>query len=643
MASSDDSSPGTVWTFLVPGDPAQRTGGYGYVREIVTGLEQLGQAVRLQGLAGRFPEPDAAALCATDEALAALPDGSVVVLDGLAMSGQPTTLAKHRRRLHLVALVHHPLADEAGLSEQQQERLFRAESDALAQVSGVMTTSATTARRLADFHVPSAAIHVVPPGVHKPARVPVREARMSAPVRILCVATLSERKAQHQLLEALAELPRHQWQCVLAGSDQRQPEYAGRLKAQIARLGLEDRVRLSGELEEDALAEVWQWADVMVLPSLYEGYGMVVGEALCQGLPVITTDGGALAETGRRPGVRQYPAGDVAKLREHLEVFLADPFMREQLGEEARASAADLTDWQKAAKSFRAAVRGVLAQCPSRASQFDGDWLSLREPADHAARDAGLAEEAAAWLRRHRPESSPQVVDVGCGSGSNVRYLAGVLPANVQWLLVDQDAALLARARHSLPGLHGDERVDFRQCRLSADTLAQRLPPAPALVTASALLDLVTTPWLAALADYVAGANAALLVVLTYAGDFGLSPADSDEAWVRDQINAHQQGDKGEGEALGPAAAEALATLLRDKGYQVRLATSPWQLSPESQDLQSALLAGWHEAALEQAPADQARVQAWARRRQALIDQGDSSITVHHLDLLALPPAVAPQ
>ena len=633
MASSDGPEDRSPWVFLVPGDPGQRTGGYGYVREIVSRLEQLGQPVRLQGLAGRFPEPDETALAAMDQALSELPLGSLVVLDGLAMGGQPATLARHRQRLDLMALVHHPLADEAGLEPAQQVRLFRLEADALAQVAGVITTSATTAAGLGRYHVPDQAIRVVPPGVHRAHMTPVRDIPAGEPVRILCVATLSERKAQHHLVAALAELAHHSWQCVLAGSDQRQPEYSKRLWERIARAGLNGRVVLTGELGEAALAEYWQWADLMVLPSLYEGYGMVIDEALSRGLPVITTDGGALAETGRRPGIRQYPAGQVSELRRLLADFMADPGLRRQLARDARQSAARLTSWSEAASAFRSAVAELLAQKPSRSSQFEGDWLSLREPADHAARDPGLARDAAHWLAQ-RAERPPQVVDLGCGSGSNLRYLAKVLPVDVHWLLVDQDAALLARARESLPP---GTNVDFLQCRLTANTLARALPPEPALVTASALLDLVTKPWLAALASYLTGARAAALMVLTYAGEFGFEPADPDDAWIRDLINAHQQGNKGEGAALGPAANDQLAALLRERGYRVRLAESPWRLAPTDQALQTALLAGWREAALEQAPDQGERVRAWAGRRQALIDRGQSVITVSHTDLLALP------
>lgn len=649
MASSDAApaastgSTESPWTFLVPGDPEQRTGGYIYVREVVRGLEQLGQAVELLGLEGRFPEPDDQARAAMDQALSRLPAGAVVILDGLAMGGLPEVLAWHRQRLRLIALVHHPLADEAGLAPEVRDRLFAQEREALAQVAGVLTTSATTAAGLARYRVLPDHVRVVTPGVHKPPSLPERPAGKGGSLRLLCVATLSERKAQHQLVEALAQVPGGNWHCVLAGSDERQPEYAARLRRQIKEAGLEERIRLSGELGEEALARQWQEADLMVLPSLYEGYGMVVDEALVNGLPVLTSDGGALAETGRRPGVLQYPAGDVAALRQRLEEILAEPERLPELQSRARETAAGLQDWAAAAAAFRQAVTGLLAQAPAPASQFRDDWLSLREPADHAGRSADLARQASHWLQSRPLADAPQVVDLGCGTGSNLRYLAPLLPADTCWLLVDQDPALLARARQSAPGLSSSVQVDYLQTRLRPDNLAQALPTEPDLVTASALLDLVSEPWLAALADYVAGARAGLLVALSYSGKFGFADSDPDDQWLLDLINAHQQGDKGAGRALGPAATGVLARHMAGRGYQVREAASPWRLGPEHQTLQSALLAGWRDAALDQEPDSRERILAWAERRQGQIQRGESQIVVQHQDLLALPPEPAAQ
>ncbi|HET8849838.1 MAG TPA: glycosyltransferase, partial [Marinobacter sp.] len=153
------------WTFIVPGDPNQNTGGYRYVRHLVTALNAAGQPARLASLDGRFPRPDTVAQQAMEFQLAALPDGSTVVLDGLAMSAMPDVLARHRHRLAMVGLVHHPLADEAGLSAEDQDWFFQAEKRALAVVGTVITTSRYTARRLRDFGVPGERIVTAEPAV----------------------------------------------------------------------------------------------------------------------------------------------------------------------------------------------------------------------------------------------------------------------------------------------------------------------------------------------------------------------------------------------------------------------------------------------------------------------------------------------
>ncbi|MBC7182523.1 MAG: glycosyltransferase family 4 protein, partial [Marinobacter sp.] len=280
--------------FLVPGDPEQNTGGYRYVRKLVEALIGQGCLARVTGVPGRFPYPDAEARAALDRQLDAMPDGTCVVLDGLAMGGLPDVVGKHRERLALLALVHHPLADETGLNEADRHWFFETEKRALALVKGIVTTSRHTAARLADYDVPAAAIRVAEPGVTKagetgignPGKVEATSAQRPVP-RLLCVAHLSPRKAQHQLVKALKSLEALPWHCVLAGSATRDAEYGESVRQLITNAGLQGRIELTGELGEDELAEQYHQADLFVLPSIYEGYGMVIDEALAAGLPVI--------------------------------------------------------------------------------------------------------------------------------------------------------------------------------------------------------------------------------------------------------------------------------------------------------------------------------------------------------------------
>jgi SAM-dependent methyltransferase len=277
---------------------------------------------------------------------------------------------------------------------------------------------------------------------------------------------------------------------------------------------------------------------------------------------------------------------------------------------------------------------------------FDPAWLALREPVDHRSR-AGAAPSllAPAW----RAGGWSRVVDLGSGTGSNLRYLAPRLPGVRHWTLVDHDAGLLARA--AAPDGAAVARVVGD---LAAAGLAAIGESGADLVTGSALLDLVSEDWLHALAASCRQSGCAALFALTYDGGIQWQAAaddrrpadDPDDALVRRAVNSHQRRDKGLGPALGPLAGLTAETLFRAAGYRVWLLPSPWRLGPGDAVLAQALVDGWESAAAEQlgdAPEDGAdgagavRVRDWAARRRATIASGRFGLTVGHLDLLALP------
>ncbi|WP_225314428.1 glycosyltransferase [Marinobacter halotolerans] len=638
--------------FLVPGDPGQRTGGYRYVSHLVSALNQRGLRASVEGLEGRFPIPDAAAESSMDSALSACQDGARVVLDGLAMGGMPGVLERHAGRLELVALVHHPLADETGLGEEDRTFLFASEKRALAVVSGVITTSQHTAERLRDFQVAPERIKVIEPGAdtvasappvadRAPDRTPERTPER-VELRLLCVASLSPRKAQHQLVEALSELQHLPWRCTLAGSTERDPAYSQQLAEQISAAGLGERITLTGELDDAALADHYRNTDLFVLPSLYEGYGMVIDEALAAGLPVITSDGGALASTGNRPGVRQYPAGSVMALCNCLELCLTDRKALMEMADAVQQNAGAIRHWSDAAAEFET----VLKRQPPRSSpgkdhsQFDQNWLALREPADHQARNRQLLAQVQDWSaeRTQNPahrQATLQIADLGAGAGSNGVFLSAALAGKQHWTLLDQDPLLLAQAQGRLAPLV--DSLDIRQCTLEANNLAERIPVETDLITASALIDLTSAPWLDALAKTAKARQAAVYIVLSYAGEFRLNPEHPDDNLIRSLVNDHQHGDKGSGAALGPDATEYLKERLQDLGYQVAVASSPWKLNRDHQALQAALISGWCEAALEQNPAQRSRIRDWQAARLSAAEQGGLATEVAHHDLFAWP------
>jgi len=263
---------------------------------------------------------------------------------------------------------------------------------------------------------------------------------------------------------------------------------------------------------------------------------------------------------------------------------------------------------------------------------FDRAWLALRAPADTAARSAALAGRVTRVLAAR---GALQAIDLACGAGANARYLVPRLPPRQRWLLVDDDPALLADAATGL-----DAEVEVRRLDLAAPGALDVLDRQD-LVTASALLDLVSAAWLEALLVRCHAAGAVVLFALSYDGRAACSPADPDDAAVLDLVNRHQARDKGFGPALGPAAATAAADGLAALGYHVEEAASDWVLSPEAPALQAELIAGWAAAATEVSGADAAAVAAWRARRLGHVAALRSSIVVGHRDVAGWPSHIS--
>ena len=271
---------------------------------------------------------------------------------------------------------------------------------------------------------------------------------------------------------------------------------------------------------------------------------------------------------------------------------------------------------------------------------FDADWLSLREPADRRARDEKLPERLrAAWRR----QGWSRVVDLGSGTGANLRYLAPRLPPGQQWTLVDHDPRHVDRLRR----LEAPPEVDAVTA-VARDLAAEGLAVVEGadLVTASALLDLVSEPWLAGLVLRCVESACGAYFALTYDGEVQWMTdsaagwrvdGDPDDGLVWRAVNRHQRGDKGFGPALGPAAAPLAARLFREAGYRTWLAESDWRLEAADGRLTDRLVEGWAGAAAGLRPKTADRVGAWAVRRRAALARGSFRVTVGHRDLLALP------
>ena len=286
-------------------------------------------------------------------------------------------------------------------------------------------------------------------------------------------------------------------------------------------------------------------------------------------------------------------------------------------------------------------------------SGYGADWLALREPYDTRARDAPLAARLRLALARGRPLT---IVDLGAGSGANLRYLAPRLGGRQRWLLFDhapdlldgvaaRTAAWAGPRRSRLRAARGGFRLDGPGLAVTVETreidLAREIPArdlaAADLVTASALLDLVSGTWCARLARALAPASPPVLFALSFDGRIAWRPRDALDGTVTGLICRHQRTDKGFGSALGPTAPAAMAAALRRAGFAVAMAPSPWRLDPSAAAMQGALLADWTDAARAIAPGRAAAISAWAGRRAAHIEAGRSHLRVGHRDLLAGP------
>jgi len=318
---------------ILPGDvtdPEAASGGNVYDRRVCDGLGGLGWRVHLSGVPGEWPRPGPEERAALQRVLAGVPDGATVLADGLVACGVPEIVVPHARRLRVVVLVHLPLADETGLDPGTAAELDRRERETLRAAALVVATSEWAGRGLAARHgLDPARVGVAAPGVDP---APVAPGTDGAS-RLLCVASVTPRKGHDVLVAALASLRDLDWSCVCAGPLRRDPGFADRIRRMIDDGGLAGRVRLAGPLTGRPLDDAYAAADLVVLPSRAETYGMVVTEALARGIPVLASAVDALPETlGRGPdgGVPGLlvPPDDPEALAGALRQWLINPSLR---------------------------------------------------------------------------------------------------------------------------------------------------------------------------------------------------------------------------------------------------------------------------------------------------------------------------
>lgn len=341
----------------IPGSILQRTGGYIFARRVVEGLRAQGRHVDVAELSGRFPLADNSAREAAAAALAQAPADAVVVIDGLALPAFDHSLIQAVARRPVLGFIHHPLALETGLSPGQAARLGGLETALWSRLYGLVCASPNTARLVQASGISPRRIAIAEPGVDLPSSLgAVARPQRVGPVRLLCVATVTPRKNHRMLIEALAQVRSKDWQLDCIGSLERDPATADSLRAAITARGLSDRITLHGEQPEDRLEHAWREADLFVLASDHEGYGMVFTEALARAVPIVATRVGAVPETIPAAACQLVAPGDTAALAAVLESLITSSEARQRLAEGARAARAALVPWPLAAERWAAAV-----------------------------------------------------------------------------------------------------------------------------------------------------------------------------------------------------------------------------------------------------------------------------------------------
>ncbi|WP_240980632.1 MULTISPECIES: glycosyltransferase family 4 protein [Streptomyces] len=351
--------------FVMPGgvdDPATPSGGNAYDRRVCLDLPGFGWRVHKQLVDGSWPRPGAAARTELARTLRDLPDGAVVLLDGLVACGVPEIVVPEAERLRLAVLVHLPLGDETGLDPAVAADLDARERTVLRAVGAVIATSDWAVRRLVSHHgLDPDRVHVAAPG----ADIAPLASGTDGVSRLLCVAAVTPRKGQHRLVEALAGVTDLPWNCLCVGGLGQDPEYVAHLRDRITKYGLQNRIHLAGPQSGAELDASYAAADLMVLASYAETYGMAVTEALARGIPVLATDVGGVPEAvgrapdGGVPGIL-VPPEDPAALAAELRHWFGEADVRRRLKSAARSRRAALGGWATTAKH----LAGVLSRLP---------------------------------------------------------------------------------------------------------------------------------------------------------------------------------------------------------------------------------------------------------------------------------------
>lgn len=612
------------------------SGGVRYNRAVT---DAAAGRLRLQPVPGSWPDPSAADEARVHGLLAEL--NGPVVLDGLlgcALRIPPVCAGP------LLQLVHLPRGRGGG------EALAR-ERACLQAADGIIVTSQHAAEDIAGLYGLRAA--VARPGTERrPLTVPE-----AAGTRLLCLASVEERKNQLLLAEALttvqAAMPDAGISCVFAGPIT-EPDYAEQLRQALTCLPA-GSWKITGELDDHGVDAALAAADLLLLPSVHETFGMVITEAVAAGIPAFVTVGTG-AQEALQSGRALLP--EPGAWAEALMAWLGDEHDRTQLREQAQRTRKDLPGWDETAAALLAAVDAVARTADAAAagpsSPEHGDWLDMRIAYDNTARTASLplvdaALEAVAGRRGTAPAAPAmpaapvapaavgrrlRICDIGAGTGNSALWFdtafgeRGITERT--WLLIDDDPDALTHAAARI-GAAPDRRAETRRAPIAELPRILDVGRPVDLITGSAVLDVLRPADAAALIDTLAATGAPGLFLLTITGDWHLNPVHPADRQIAGAFAAHQQREG----RLGAAAAHHLQAAAEAAGMRVLSTASPWQLSArEDHVFLTRFLTDRVTAATEQDPGSAALFSAWLDDR--LADE-TLTVTVDHRDLLILP------
>ena len=346
-------TPPVRFHFASPGPLDQPTGGYRYDRRILDQVRGKGADVVVHELPGRFPGPEETARSAAAQVWDALGPDDRLVIDGLALPAFERPITHRSGGPRLIVLVHHPLYLETGRTAEEADRLRRCETALLRAADRIIATSPATRSEIAALGIDAATVRVVVPGTD---RANAAAGSTDGSLSLLCVAALIPRKGHMLLLSALSALQHLRWHLDCVGPADRDPAHGRAVRDAIDEAGMTDRVTLCGTLSDAALAKRYGAADLFVLASRYEGYGMAYAEALAHGLPIVASGGGAVRDTVPPTAGLVVPAGDRLCLTAALAAIMGDPRLRHRLCAGARRAGRSLPDWDGQADRFLTAV-----------------------------------------------------------------------------------------------------------------------------------------------------------------------------------------------------------------------------------------------------------------------------------------------